>query len=253
MKTYIKIAKKEEDKSTRNGVLEAGAGAYAGKKLFDKGYIDGRTTLYHGTSESAADKIRQEGLKAKYTAKGSSEAKSITGTLPKDLVDKSKGHTFLTGKKLTAAEYAGQHRAEGGRVLMDKSSVPNMLDNYIGKKKGIVKARVPLYNRETIMNPEARGSFGEWKKKTPGINFIAPTEMQQKSIHNSLKETKVVRGNIARKYIKGDNYKGANLKEYAKFIKKSKGKAALGVAGGLAAAGIVADGARRILGKRKED
>ena len=245
------MIRKKEDNSVRNGSLEAGAGAYAGKKLFDGGYIDGRNTLYHGTSTSAADRIRKVGLQAKYTGKGSSEAKQILNVLPEDLIEKSKGHTFLTSKRATAAEYAAQHGKSGRSVAPSLGLYNRFFKNYVGIDKGVVKSRVPLYNRKVISNPEGRGSFGEWQRKKPIIGMVAPTDLQQKAIHNSLMESKVVKGSIARKYIKGNNYKGPNLKEYAKFLKKRKGKAALGIAGGLAAAGAIGDGIRRMT-KKKE-
>ena len=183
------MARKKEDNSTSNGVLEAGAGAYAGKKLLDKGYIDGRTTLYHGTSEDAANKIRKVGLKAKYTAKGSSEAKQIMGLLPDDIRQKSKGHTFLTGNRLSAAEYSSQHRSGGSRELMHGKTFRNMRDHYTGVKKGIVKARVPLYMKKTIVNPEAIGSYGEYIAKNKDMReaFIPCPNLFQINLSKSVR------------------------------------------------------------------
>jgi len=235
---------KEKNKSSSDvgvGLASVGGAGYGSKKLIDKGYVDGRTTIYHGTSEDAARKIKKEGVKSKYTAVGSNEAGSITDRLhDKDVVKKSKGHTFFTKSRLGASEYAAQHGRHKSRSAMPTPErLVNMFDHFLGKKKGVVKARVPLYARKLIRNPEAYSSYEEWKKHLGIGGFIIP-ESQKRKIYKSLEEAVVIKGDVNPEFIKGDKYKRIGMSEYRDFISHNKGKAAIGAAGmaGLGALGI---------------
>lgn len=237
----------EEYGDKSKGAAEAAAGGLAGKSLFDRGFIDGRSTLYHGTSEDAAKKIRSEGLKAKYTGKGSKEAKSVTDILDKEVLQKSKGHTFFDRSRLNASMYASQHR-NGDRVVQDAETLPRAMKNFFGFNKGVVKSRVPLHEKKTIQNPETFGSFEKWDKHMEGKNpaWKNVNGAQKRQTFNALNDAVVVKGDIGTNFIKGSGkYKMANMAEYGRFASKNKGKAALGIAGGAMALGMIGDGARR--------
>lgn len=246
--------KKEKRDDNKKGLAaaEIAGGGLAAKILFDDGYIDGRTTLYHGTSEESAKKIKQEGLKAKYTGVGSPTSKSITDILPEDIVNKSKGHSFLDKKRFLAAHYAAQHRGDGKRSTEPSGEViKDWFKHFVGTKKGVVKARVPLWDKKTIKNPETYGSYEEWEKNLPfGGAFF--TDAQKKTMYKVLDDAVVVKGDISPELIKGNKYRRIGLDEYKRFISKNKGKAAIGAAGGLLATGLIGKGIYDSVGEAKK-
>jgi len=174
----------QKQKDIGLGSLAVIGSGYGAKKLLDMGYIDGRTTLYHGTSEAAAKRIKEEGLKGKYTGVGSKEADAITKQLANDVLNQSKGKVFLDRSRWGAANYAIQHKGDRKRIV-DHFNIDwkGLFEHLTGVKKGIVKARVPLHMKTTIRNPEARSSYEEFKKKLP-IDAVLVPEHQKKLYTN---------------------------------------------------------------------
>jgi len=163
-----------EESNVFGGLVIGGTGALHLKNLAkDPHLLDGRTTVYHGTSEAAAKKIREEGVKGKYTAVGSPEAKSITQILPKDVVEKSKGLSFMTKNDAMAAVYALQHN-DGKREVVQPD--PFEVVRRMRSKEGIVKARLPSGKYEKRDNPEFLNNKAEYlsKKKMELGGKISP-------------------------------------------------------------------------------
>ena len=220
------MGKKKEENKQEKGLAAVGASAVGLKTLHDKGFIDGRETIYHGTSEAAKKKIQTEGLMGKYTGSGSDEAKGITQILDAKTVGASKGKVFLDRSRGGAAGYASQH-VNGDRINDGSPKQIAQMFKSMVTGNGIVKARVPLHSKELLANPETAMGYDAWKQKAAPFS----PDFQAKPQFNEMNKAVVLKGNLDSNYIKGANYKGANMSEYADFLAHNKVKAGVGLAG----------------------
>ena len=127
--------------------------------LFD--WVDGKQTVYHGTSSDNKKNIQQNGLLKQHTG-GENSATSILNVIDPDAYNNSLNKTYTTKSRWEAAKYAGSH-LNGERVtglsdpLDQLKAVPNIIKSYV-TGDGIVKARIPkdFINKNEVINPELK-------------------------------------------------------------------------------------------------
>lgn len=243
------------DKDKQIGMSSIGVGGLAIHK--SRPLISGRTKLYHGTTKENVSKILKHGIHPSKI-----NANSITGILPDDIKNASKDLAFTTKSKKQArfyggqAEYIkkrnikiGQGHAGDMRFMVDRIGI-DMASHNPFDNKGIVKASVPLWNKNiahrVVKNPEARGSFKEFSRAR-----IADPISKVVEYNELANNTKAFKHGLPSRYIKGSkNYQKLGLKEIGKYIKTKPGRFGTGVTLGTAGVGAVGYGLHKLLKKK---
>lgn len=212
MNKYLEKIAEQEGSATNKGAavgLTGLSGVYA-NKAYHSGHVDGRTTLYHGTSWDRAYNILNNGL----VPKG---AKGATWAVSDEMDAKEEGLAFLTKNKKYAKTYS--NIAEGidtGKV--GANDARGLYGYFYGKvppeRQGIVlKARVPLHKHDVQDNPALADNPAARKVET------------------------AIKGGVDSKYFTdSEHYKKVTGKEVLEHIKVNPGKFAAGV--GIPAAGL---------------
>lgn len=246
-----------------NGLSDAQVGVGGGLALGgaaalskSKPLVSGRTSIYHGTTEALAEKVRQNGLlPSAAVAKGP----AITDILPDDIRAQAKNLAYLTHDNAEARRYAGQaqaladlgpninyHSAEtrAARVRGLTAGQNNP------RTKGVVHAEVPLWRQDIASklkaNPEARGSFEGFKKYRDPMGmarFMPGAESQLFHEYNGYAKSVSVEGGIAPEFIRGAKYKGVGLRELGEYASAHPKQFAKGVGLAGLGAGAMAGGA----------
>lgn len=255
------MPKKENDKekAVALGAAGTGVGATIIKKTYDRGNLTGRETLFHGTSKERAKKIKETGLLSKFTGSEGGNT-GILKQLKNDIYEKSLGKVYLTPKKSLARMYAGQTE-RGGIANLSPQDMAEILQktNNPFDNSGVVKVKAPTWKMNVVPNPEAMGSYENYLK-AHGINKSDLNKLQRlalKSQHNMLsRDTKVIEGDIATKYIKGSkDYRRASAKEFKEFVKANPKRFAKGVGAtalGVGIAGASLYGAKKMIDRHRE-
>lgn len=248
---FLKIAAESDDFGAgipSAGALGAGASLagmggghlLAGQRTREQ--LSGRTNLYHGTAEKNLKGILEEGIKP-----AGRKARGITDILPDDIKQQAKDLAYATKDKKKARTYAVQADA-----IQDALKVrnPNMRRHALAKARaqamqdpknavriatsdrGVAHVNIPMWKLEdagrVVANPEARGSFAEFRKAVDPINIQAEDSLRR--THRALKDARVFRGGIDAKYIKGGkHYQRLGLSELKDYIKARPGQFAAGV------------------------
>ena len=244
------IAENQEQEDTPSVLLPAGlmgGGALAASKA--KPLVTGRTRLYHGTTPEVAQKIRAEGLRP--SADVSTPA--ITDLLTPDIQSGAKKMVYLTPSKREAGGYAGQAEfiAQHPENFLDESlgleRGKSTLKGQIFPGEGVVAADVLLWHPSIAdkqrINPEARGSYEEFKQhilnKSPQL-ADAPdwlVNLVAKPTRKSLLNAEVLEGGLPPEFIRGsEKFKGLGLQELSQYARTHPGRFAGGV--GLGALGL---------------
>jgi hypothetical protein len=244
----VKLSKRQKKDNTTEAytaVGELSAAGLGGKHLYDRGYLDGRTTLYHGTAEKNLQRFEEQGFDSKYRGKNNIYDK--LSAMPNEVKDASRGKLFLDHRRPVAQMYAMQYDRNGNRVGPEHFEFRN--------RNNVVKMRIPLHSHKTISNPESFGSAEEFLKKqyeAHGLDFSrhkgALNERELIGIRKMLDEATAIDQDVSSKFVKGRNYRAANLAELAEYIKARPGKATLGALGLAGAAGLSYDALRRLNG-----
>lgn len=235
-----------EEKPQEGSAALSAAGVLGGSYALGsaKPLITGRTRLYHGTTADIAKKIQEQGLLP--AAKVDSPA--ITDVLPNDIRAKAKDLVYLSPVRAEAGGYAGQADFLRRFGKNWQAHQKERLDATVkGQRnpfqKGIVAADVPLWRSDVAAllrkNPEARGSFEEYKKGL-GLRAIFKTDHELGDIYNSLDRAVGVEGGLAPEFIRGGSkFKGVTAKEVMEYAKANPKRFATGVGLGLlGAAGL---------------
>ena len=255
------MPQKENDKkkAVALGATGTGVGATLIKKTYDKGNLTGRETLFHGTSNARAKKIKETGLLSKFTGgkRGNTE---VLKKLNTDTYEKSLGKVYLTPKKSIGRMFAETTERGGVTNIGSRDKMDILQRTYSPLNNvGVVRVKAPTWKMNVVPNPEAMGSYENFLK-AHGKNKSDLSKLEQlvtKSQHNTLsRDTKVIEGDIASRYIKGSkNYRRTSAKEFKEFVKanpkrfaKGVGAAALGV--GIASAGLY--GAKKMIDRHRE-
>jgi len=255
------VPKKENDKkkAVALGATGTGVGATIIKKTYDKGNLTGRETLFHGTSKERAKKIKETGLLSKFTG-GEGGNTEILKILDEDIYKKSLGKVYLTPNKRVGRMFAGQTE-RGGVINLSPRDMEDVLRKASNpfNNSGVVKVKAPTWKMNVVPNPEAMGSYENYLK-AHGINKSDLSKLQRlvtKSQHNILsRDTKVIEGDIATKYIKGSkDYRRTSAKEFKEFVKANPKRFAKGVGAtalGVGIAGASLYGAKKMIDKHRE-
>lgn len=183
-------------------------------------FLDGKTTVYHGTSPENKINIQQNGLNGKYTGDKNSATEILRSVNP-DAYNASKDKVFTTNSRWMAAKYAASHH-NGERItgLSDTSDIlktfPRTIHSYV-TGKGIVKMRLPkeFVSKSEVLNPELKSLLDKnlhsstiQNNSDMVRNYIVPN-IGLKSFGND----RVFKNDIDTKYISGsNNYEKINLK-----------------------------------------
>lgn len=150
MNKYLEKVAEQVDSERHTGLaagLVGGSSLYA-KSRYDNGHLDGKTTLYHGTSDGRAEQILKEGLIPKKKA-------GPAGALHPALDEVEKGLSFTTPYKTYAQVYANMsHDIDAGALHGGVGR--GELGSYfrLGNRRGkVLKARVPLSEYDIVTNP----------------------------------------------------------------------------------------------------
>lgn len=254
-------------------IAAIGGGALAAKKGVPM--IHGRTRLHHGTTEEAAKKILQEGLKG-----GKGGIASVIG------VKDAPKHVYMDPRPAMARVYAGQAESikdtiqsyenmrkitknypkiprksmiEEGSTVYHLTGGPLLSLLGLGKGKAL-KADVPLWKKEyadkLIENPELRGakSPGEFDKILRNIEGQDRGAIGNKAFYKSLKKSKTFKDKLGPEVFReSKHFNPMTIKELKQYIKTKPGRFAGGLgltAAGLGSAGL---GIKSLLVKRKVD
>ena len=187
------------------------------KQLITEGFfdwVDGKQTVYHGTSVDNKKNIQKNGLLKQHTG-GENSATSILNAVDPTMHDNSLNKTYTTKSRWEAAKYAGTHlngeRITGLSDPIDQiKTIPNIIKSYI-TGDGIVKARIPkdFINKHEVLNPELKG-YMDPKLNPTNVRFspdfireyIVPYRMK-----NTFGDNKVFKESIPTEFISGSkNY-----------------------------------------------
>lgn len=227
------------------------AGVGAGGVLLSKArpHVTGRQRLYHGTTGEAARKVRESGL----LPAAAVDTPAITDILADDIKADAKKLVYLTPKRMEAGGYAGQADFIAANpknflspLLMPqraKATVKGMLNPV---HPGIVTADVPTWKPEIAdkikKNPEARGSFDEFRKHVRSKMLFPPPDDQIRALHKSLDRAVAIDGGVPAEFIRGsDKFKKLTLREMKEYARARPGRFAGGL--GLGALGLASVGA----------
>lgn len=217
-----------------------------------KPLITGRTRFYHGTAKANVPGILENGLRP-----AGANAKGITEVLGDDIREKAKNLSYLTDKKNDGRYY--YHQAEALKPLIDRGAsreeIIKATKEFQGDEvkqlgrlnpfdnKGIVEMDLPMWRQDVaakkVPNPEARGTFEEFKKHL-GIHGILTPEEQLRAVHKSLSDSTVMEGGVDPEFIRGSSkFKGVGLNEIGQYTKAKPKDFAKGVGlAGLGALGV---------------
>lgn len=273
-KQQKKLSKKEkEEKKNRDQMLAAG-GLGGGGLILSKtkpGRLTGKVVRYHDAPIEVIDKIKEEGLKAKYAE----NPNNITNKVLQDVPMEQKKGLVYTAKNKKAAFGVGIQRARLDDKFDDKPIWGPLKEQLTGRSKHhkVLKLEFDydddIKGKPKIENPELRGAknpkdFWNTRKKnaslgaifTPEYDDLTPVqkkvaEMEFKTLND---DTHVFKGDIDSKHIVGGKgYKKRTMKQVMNYIKKNPkrfGKEAAKVAAGLAAVGY---GTKKAIDLIKED
>lgn len=255
--------KKEKGDNNKDAIL-GGAGLVGGGAILSKtktSRLTGKVTRYHDAPVEVIDKIKEEGLKAKY----STDPNNLTNTVLKDIpMDKKEGLVY-THKKRNGAFDIGTQRSN----LRGELSGEDILKENITKRSPrhkVLKLEFEyddIKNQKRIENPELRGTKTpkEFYNKIKGVfspdyDDLDPfSKSQIKKGYKSLgEETHIFKGDIDPSHIVGGKgYKKRGIKNVIKYIKnnpKRFGKEAAKVGTGI---GIAAYGGKKLIDHYKKD
>lgn len=236
----------EDDTARRDTLLGAGAAATGAYGLAHaKPLVTGRTTLHHGTTEALKEEILRNGLKPSATVSSPSLTQK---TVAPDIRRKAMDLVYMADSPLEARSYAGQAKflANGGDVV--KQPVERAMAGYGAALNpfhgGVATADVPLWRAELAsklrQNPEARGTFQEFKKHVPLAVELQP-EAVQKAMWSQLNNNKAFADGLDAKWFRGSKtYQPLSLGEVTEYAKQHPGRFASGV--GLSVAGVASLG-----------
>lgn len=241
-----KIAEKQGRRHTALDAAGLGTGAYLTGQAYHRGHLTGRETLYHGTSEANAEKIKQEGIIPRKSpgiidyVEGEDKGKLNSDNL-----------TFMEKRRLNAHSYAVQQEAMEGaggphvftrdpKDLTKRLAKSYVRDTLTRNNRNIVRVNAPTWKIDEFnktVNPE-----WELRKKNL-IHKILPKPMQKMEERDFEKMVFTNKGTVSPKYVKGSpHYEANSLKEIQEFIKTQprrfirKGLGRVGL--GSAAAGL---------------
>ena len=273
-KQQKKLSKKEkEEKKNRDQLLAAG-GLGGGGLILSKtkpGRLTGKVVRYHDAPIDVIDKIKEEGLKAKYAE----DPNNITNKVLQDVpMDQKKGLVYTTKNKRTAFG-VGTQRARLDDKFTNSPIWGPLKEQLTGKSKHhkVLKLEFDydddIKGKAKVENPELRGAknpkdFWNTRKKNAGLGGIFTPEyddlnpIQKKVVDSEFKalndNTHVFKGDIDSKHIVGGKgYKKRTMKQVMNYIKKNPkrfGKEVAKVAAGVAAVGY---GAKKAVDLIKED
>lgn len=192
------------------------------EEYFD--FLDGRQTIYHGTSPENKKEILQNGLQGQYTGQvGSATGNVLNGTIQGE---DSKNKVFTTSSKWGAAKYAASHTKDGNRIIgaspiKDQLVVfPRAVKAYV-TNDGIIKARLDKdFQKHEILNPELKSfvdpNYGNLRPETQmapqGIkNFMATKMFGNDKVYNKDIPSYMING--------GRNYKKQSFGQHYDEIK----------------------------------
>lgn len=251
-------SKKEEsiDKDKALAISGIAGGGMILKKT-KSGRLTGKVTRYHDAPTEVIDKIKKEGLKAKYAE----DPNNLTNQVLKDVsMDKKKGLVYTAKKKKFAYQVGTQRANLSGKVKLYKLS--DLIKEVLGKSKHhkVLKLEFDyddIKNQPKIKNPELRGTtnakdfYNKMRNNMDELQKVMAPEYEKldpitkktlKNSYNSLDSgTHIFKGDIDSSHIVGGKgYKKRTLKQVAKYIKnnpKRFGKEAVKVATGAALLG----------------
>ena len=259
---------KELDKALAVGGL-GGGGLILSKTK--PGRLTGKVVRYHDAPIEVIDKIKEEGLKAKYAE----DPNNITNKVLQDVpMDQKKGLVYTAKNKRTAFG-VGTQRAKLDNKFNDSPIWGQLKEQLTGKSKHhkVLKLEFDydddIKGKAKVENPELRGAknpkdFWNTRKKNAGLGGIFTPEyddlnpIQKKVVDSEFKalndNTHVFKGDIDSKHIVGGKgYKKRTMKQVMNYIKKNPkrfGKEVAKVAAGVAAVGY---GAKKAVDLIKED
>lgn len=277
----IKLAEEDEMTTTERvgrgaaGVAGVAGGAGLAASSPTRKYLTGREKYYHGTSPEIVERIKQEGIKPRKDIPKRYAARTATDVLDKDLVEKSKGLSFLHKNKDAARNYAEQkaeldHLRDSHRAGFQSPTNARDLVNaqMEARRSGVVDVDLPFWKYDRAVNPEAGASFQEYsdRKKRELVGRLLrrghsekdALEAAEEHLKNNQKyykggfkdygeRTFAVRGAVSPEHIKNSpKYKPLSGKEVLQYMKKSPGNFAKGVGLGGTALGLGAWGANEL-------
>lgn len=221
------------------GMGMAGGGYLAREQLKD-GNLTGRRTLYHGSSESATNSIRQHGL----VPNKNNGISALVG-----LTEANKDLVFAEKRRFNAHLYTvGQENINNGTRLPipqgaladpNKPTIPALKQMLSGNNKNITHINLPDWKQglQGVENPEYTKYLKSFERAMdPNVS------MTDKAMKSTFADgVHVAKGGISTDYIKGSNtYTKNSLKEVREYISHNRGRFAGGV--GKAALGLAAIG-----------
>ena len=235
--------------------------------------MTGKVVRYHDAPIEVIDKIKEEGLKAKYAE----DPNNITNAFLNDVPMDEKKDLVYTSKKKKTAFKVGSNRANI-QGKFDDDPIGMFKEQLSGKSKHhkVLKLEFDyddVKNNPRIKNPELRGAknvkeFYKKQKAIPNLlNVFLPEEyddlniIQKGIFKDQYKElgegTHIFKGDVDPSHIVGGKgYKKRTLKQIAKYIKnnpKRFGKEAAKVASGVALLGYGAKKATDYYKKEQKD
>lgn len=266
---------KEEDKEKKIDKDKALAigGVGTGGFILSKtkpGRLTGKVVRWHDAPTEVIDKIKEEGLKAKYAEDPDNLTNKVLQDIP---MEKKKGLVYTSKKKGSAFGVGSQRSLMKGEI----DNIGQLKELLFRRSKHHKPIKLEfdydeLKDSPRIENPELRGAksvkeFYEARRKSmgadavgfPGWDDLDPvTKSKFKSVYKQLGEdTHIFKGDVDPSHIVGGKgYKKRTMKQVVNYIKnnpKRFGKEAAKVATGAALLGYGTKKAVDYLKKNKED
>lgn len=242
---------RERDEKLLGGAASAGS-LYGGSKALSssKPDITGRETLYHGTSEEAAESIKNEGIKPS----GETGEMPNLGNLEdsnKDVFEESKGKTFTHPDLLRAQLYAQQAKAGGPQDVGELEALKANMIPFVNEGE-VLRADVPTWKDsfEKVPNPEADMPKEEFIEKNmdPFLKGTPREDAMRQVLageYDKFNRAAVFERDIPTEYIKGGKGYGGpmpSLDELSEYTSKNPGRFAKGIGKGGLGLGLLGAG-----------
>jgi hypothetical protein len=256
-KEYIyKIARDKDKPSIGKDMVGAGAmagGAALTKKMYDRGNLTGRETMWHNTAKTNVDSILNKGLRKQFAADPNNFTNKVLTEVP--MADKI--NKVYLGRKKSVADSVGYSVARN--QLAKETNDPLFSDmkrikDRVKETRETLKLKVPTWKLNEVDNPELKkvqkAVINNNKSKT-----FSPQDLQSilYKRNSGRKGTGVFENNIGPEFIKGsDKFKHLNISELSEYIKKNPKRFAKGAAGAAIGATAIAAGAKIIHDNHKK-
>jgi hypothetical protein len=227
------------------------------KKIYDRGHLTGRETLYHNTNKKNIKGILDTGLDANRAL----DPNNLTHQGIKGITDDVLKNKVYFARNKTTANSVGQAAAlydllaEGKDYTFDPIQQVVDMAKRSKETRQTLKAKVPTWTMKELDNPELGGTK-DWreflnvlnKRNESNINWDFASDAQKEQVAKQQfkmlgrKGTATLEGNVGPEYFKNsDKFKRLTIDEFKKYIKANPRrflKGTAGAVGGLTLAGL---------------